>query len=127
MDSDIVKLQNGSDIRGVAVEGVEGEAVNLTGERCYKIGRAYALWLSKSLGRDASSLKIGVGRDARVSGPDLQKAVCAGLAAEGAKVIDCGLATTPAMFHSAAPDEVRCFRDDNGEPPSVQPQRYQVF
>ena len=100
MDSDIVKLQNGSDIRGVAVEGVEGEAVNLTGERCYKIGRAYALWLSKSLVRDASSLKIGVGRDARVSGPDLQKAVCAGLAAEGAKVIDCGLATTPAMFMS---------------------------
>ncbi len=100
MDSDIVKLQNGSDIRGVAVEGVEGEAVNLTWERCYKIGRAYSRWLSKSLGRDASSLKIGVGRDARVSGPDLQGAVCAGLAAEGSKVIDCGLATTPAMFMS---------------------------
>lgn len=100
MDSDIVKLQNGSDIRGVAVEGVEGEAVNLTEDRCYKIGRAYALWLSKILGRDVASLKIGVGRDARVSGPDLQKAVCAGLAAEGAKVIDCGLATTPAMFMS---------------------------
>ena len=27
---DLSKLQNGSDIRGVAVEGVEGENVNLT-------------------------------------------------------------------------------------------------
>ena len=26
------KLQNGSDIRGVALEGIEGESVNLTNE-----------------------------------------------------------------------------------------------
>ncbi len=98
MDSAIIKLQNGSDIRGVAVAGVEGEAVNLTGKRCFKIGRAYARWLAQKSGRPASELKVGVGRDARVSGPDLQAAVCSGLAAEGVKVIDCGLATTPAMF-----------------------------
>ncbi len=100
MDGDIVKLQNGSDIRGVAVAGVEGEAVNLTEERCFKIGRAFALYLAKGLGKPASGLKVGVGRDARVSGPALQAAVCAGLAAEGVKVVDCGLATTPAMFMS---------------------------
>ncbi|MBP5157712.1 MAG: phosphomannomutase/phosphoglucomutase, partial [Treponema sp.] len=100
MDSDIVKLQNGSDIRGVAVAGVEGEAVNLTEERCYKIGRAFALYLAKSLGKAADGLKVGVGRDARVSGPALQAAVCSGLRSAGVTVIDCGLATTPAMFMS---------------------------
>ena len=35
---DLMKLQNGSDIRGVAVEGVEGEAVNLTPQIAKQIG-----------------------------------------------------------------------------------------
>ena len=30
MNEEILKLQNGSDIRGVALEGVPGEEVNLT-------------------------------------------------------------------------------------------------
>ena len=38
--SDILKLQNGSDVRGVAVEGVEGESINLTAEICRQIGCA---------------------------------------------------------------------------------------
>ncbi len=107
MDSAIVKLQNGSDIRGVAVAGVAGEDVNLTEERCFKIGRAYARWLAKKSGRAANELKVGVGRDARVSGPALQAAVCSGLAAEGVKVIDCSLATTPAMFMSIVLPETK--------------------
>ena len=35
---DLSKLQNGSDIRGVAVEGVDGEKVNLTHEIASQIG-----------------------------------------------------------------------------------------
>ena len=31
---DYKKLQNGSDIRGVALEGIEGQYVNLTEEAC---------------------------------------------------------------------------------------------
>ena len=46
--SDILKLQNGSDVRGVAVEGVEGESINLTPEICRQIGCAYASWLEKN-------------------------------------------------------------------------------
>ena len=34
MSNDILKLQNGSDVRGVALEGVEGEHVNLTEDVC---------------------------------------------------------------------------------------------
>ena len=40
----MLKLQNGSDVRGVAVEGVEGQQVNLTGEAANliaQIGRAH--------------------------------------------------------------------------------------
>ena len=38
------KLQNGSDIRGVALPGVEGQTVNLTPEAASFIGAAFGLW-----------------------------------------------------------------------------------
>ena len=43
---DLLKLQNGSDIRGVAAEGIEGESVNLTPDAVNLIGQAFAMWLS---------------------------------------------------------------------------------
>ena len=98
--SDLMKLQNGSDIRGVAVEGVDGENVNLTPENCRKIGCAYVSWLAKKLDVDAEALRIGVGRDSRITGPDLADALMEGMLSAGASVTDCGMATTPAMFMS---------------------------
>ena len=38
------KLQNGSDIRGVALPLVAAEPVNLTEEAAGQIGRAFAAW-----------------------------------------------------------------------------------
>ena len=38
---DYRKLQNGSDIRGIAIEGIEGEHVNLTNEAVYDLARAF--------------------------------------------------------------------------------------
>lgn len=100
MSADIKKLQNGSDVRGIALEGVADEHVNLTGEACNKIGQAFVKWLSKKTGKNAGDLKIGIGRDSRVSGPALEEAVVKGMVAGGAKVVRCGLATTPSMFMS---------------------------
>lgn len=42
--------------------------------------------------------RIAVGRDPRLSGPMLEGALAAGVAAAGGQVARCGLATTPAMF-----------------------------
>ena len=97
---DLMKLQNGSDIRGVAIEGVEGENVNLTPQIARQIGCAYVSWLAKKLDVDSTALHIGVGRDSRVTGPDLADALIAGMISAGATVVDCGMATTPAMFMS---------------------------
>ena len=66
---DYTKLQNGSDIRGVAMEGIEGQHVNLTEQACRDIGRGFALWLRARLGKD--TLRVSVGRDSRLSGPDV--------------------------------------------------------
>ena len=91
-------LQNGSDIRGVALEGVEGQAVNLTEDVVRTLGKAFALWLSEQVQKDISSLRIGVGMDSRLSGPKLKEALVSGIMELGSQVFDCGLASTPAMF-----------------------------
>ena len=63
---DYKKLQNGSDIRGVALEGIEGQHVNLTEDVCRNIGRGFALWLKDRVSKD--DLRVAVGRDSRLSG-----------------------------------------------------------
>lgn len=93
-------LQNGSDIRGVALEGVAGEEVNLSVQAAETLGKAFGHWLSQRLGKDCSSLKVSLGRDSRISGPALMDAVSRGLSALGVSVYDFGLASTPAMFMS---------------------------
>ena len=100
MDEQLLKLQNGSDIRGVALEGVEGENVNLTPSIANRIGQAFAQWLSAKTKKSADQLKVGIGMDSRISGQNLMIAVSAGLIANGVDVKCCGLATTPAMFMS---------------------------
>ena len=102
---DLMKLQNGSDVRGVAVEGVEGEKVNLTPQIARQIGCAFVSWLEKKSGKEAITLKIGVGRDSRVSGPALADGLIEGMLSAGATVVDCGMATTPAMFMSIVFEE----------------------
>ena len=96
---DIRTLQNGSDVRGIALEGVKGEEVNLTGENVYKISVGFIKWLKKKLNK--SELLITLGRDSRLSGKSLAENIIKGLnSVEGVKVIYFGLCTTPAMFKS---------------------------
>ena len=71
---DYKKLQNGSDIRGVALEGIEGQHVNLTEAVCKDIGRGFALWLQAKTGKN--NLRVAVGRDSRLSGPALCSWIC---------------------------------------------------
>jgi phosphomannomutase len=93
-------LQNGSDIRGVATEGVPGESVNLTGPVVESIAKAFVIWLSRRYQCSPSDLKISAGRDSRVSGPALLRSFMDGIISTGALAINCELASTPAMFMS---------------------------
>jgi len=89
------RLQNGSDIRGVALEGVRDEKVNLSSDVALKLGQAFAAWLGKN---GKGLRKVAVGTDSRISGGKLKKAFMDGLTDSGYDVLDCGLASTPAMF-----------------------------
>ena len=95
---DYKKLQNGSDIRGVALEGIEGQHINLTEQACRDIGRGFALWLVKKTGK--TDLRVAVGRDSRLSGETLCGWICAAMVEQGLQITDFGMASTPAMFMS---------------------------
>lgn len=98
MNTNWKKLQNGSDIRGVALNGVPGEEVNLTKEICETLGISFVKWLSDKKGKNSSDLKISVGTDSRLSGNDLKSGLIIGMTKCGVSVYDCGMASTPAMF-----------------------------
>ncbi len=102
---DYLGLQNGSDIRGVAMEGIPGQSVNLTEQACRDIGRGFALWLIERLQKDA--LRVAIGRDSRLSGPELSVWIAEALAAEGVQVTDMGMASTPAMFMATVTEGYR--------------------
>jgi len=105
---DYSKLQNGSDIRGIALEGVEGEAVNLTTETAGRLGRGFLFWLTNMTGKNPGELTISIGRDPRLSGADIAAALIEALKPTGCKIFDAGLASTPAMFMSTIFDEYKC-------------------
>ncbi len=105
---DYSKLQNGSDIRGVALEGVPGEAVNLDGEAAARLARGFLFWLSQKTDKDASALTISIGRDPRLSGKALADTFCQALRPYGCLLLDAGLASTPAMFMSTIFEEYQC-------------------
>ena len=96
----IMKLQNGSDVRGVAIGGVPEEPVSLFPEAANRIASGFVQFLTKRTGKNASALRIAVGHDSRVSAPELKKAILEALTAAGVTAVDCGLASTPAMFMS---------------------------
>jgi len=103
-----LKLQNGSDIRGVAVDGVEGESVTLTTHEVKHIAGAFAQWLSKKTGKSTTEIKVAVGRDSRISGPELMDGVLDGLTDNGLSALSCGIASTPSMFMATIFDETAC-------------------
>lgn len=105
---DYRKLQNGSDIRGIAITGVPGEIPNLTPYEAEDIGRGFVVWLSEKLGKAPAEMTVAMGRDPRVSGKRLMEGLMNGMGPYGIKAYDCGLASTPAMFMSTVFPEFAC-------------------
>jgi len=102
------QLQNGSDIRGVALPLIPDEPVNLTPEVCRKMGQSFCTWLGQRLEKSPTELTLGLGRDSRLSGPELISAMIEGILTLGAQVYDFGLASTPAMFMSTVTPGFEC-------------------
>ena len=92
------KLKSGTDIRGVAVEGVPGEPVNLTDEVIETIAAAFLVWVERHLQKKPSGLKVALGHDSRISADRISDALKRVFCKYGVQTLDCGLASTPSMF-----------------------------
>ena len=95
------KLQNGNDVRGVAI-ATQDEPRTLSAGAVTFIAASFADFLAQKTGKTAASLRIGVGHDSRLSANELKMACFAGLG--NAEIFDCGLISTPAMFQSTVLD-----------------------
>lgn len=102
------KFKSGSDVRGVALEGVEGMPITLTDEVTEAIAAAFGLWLTEKTGKFPHDLKISVGHDSRLSGPRMKAAVLRALTKSGFACYDCGLMSTPGMFMTCVSKELDC-------------------
>lgn len=92
-----IELKSGTDIRGVA-SGLGGKAVNLTEEAVYDITAAFIVWYINKYEKNSAEMNVAVGHDSRITGEKIAAKVKEALINAGVSVIDCGLASTPAMF-----------------------------
>jgi phosphomannomutase len=63
------------------------------------IGRAFARVLARLRGKQPSELRIGLGRDMRLSAPAMAAEVRDGMIFEGATVLDAGMVATEMLYH----------------------------
>ena len=96
MTKDYTKLKNGTDVRGTAIAGVQGDPVTLTDEAVFDIAKAFCLWASRKTGKDHPD--IAVGHDSRLSAEHLSSLVAEGITSCGGNAILTGLSSTPSMF-----------------------------
>jgi len=107
MLSNFLKLQNGTDIRGIAVENEKFE-VNLTCERVEAISLGVLKWLEVNTKNSCDKFRIAVGMDSRISGPEIKETMIEAFKGCGVNVIDCNMATTPAMFMTTVMEDYSC-------------------
>ncbi len=78
------------------VRGIYGEQFD--GDLAEQIGRAFARVLGSLSGKPAESLVIGLGRDMRLTAPELAARYRDGILAEGASVVDAGQVGTEMLY-----------------------------
>ncbi|MEJ7797713.1 MAG: phosphomannomutase/phosphoglucomutase [Solirubrobacteraceae bacterium] len=80
------------DVRGLYGSQIDGDVAEA-------IGRAFTLVLGELAGRPAPELRIGLGRDMRLTAPELAARYCAGIIAEGATVVDVGQVGSEMLYY----------------------------
>jgi phosphomannomutase len=79
------------DIRGIAGRDIDGDVAE-------QIGRAFAHVLAQLSGRPIGELRVALGRDMRLTAPELAGRYRDGLVAEGVHVVDAGMVGTEMLY-----------------------------
>src|SRR4051794_7154427 len=80
------------DIRGIYGDEIDGNAA-------HAIGRAFARVISGLSGKPAAELRLGLGRDMRLTAPELAARYREGMTDEGADVLDAGMVGTEMLYY----------------------------
>ncbi len=86
MPSDLDRIFKAYDVRGVVPDDLDADLVR-------RIGSAFATW--------SQAPRIAIGRDCRLSSPELAAALAEGITAQGANVVDLGLASTDLLYFAS--------------------------
>src|SRR3954454_7898053 len=87
------------DVRGLYGEQIDGDAAEA-------IGRAFVRVLSGLVGTPAGDLRVGLGRDMRLTAAELAARYRDGMIAEGAHVLDAGMVGTEMLYFLAGSREL---------------------
>jgi phosphomannomutase len=79
------------DIRGLYGEQIDGDVAE-------QVGRAFIRVLAGLRGKATSELRVGLGRDMRLTAPELAARYRDGMVAEGAHVVDAGMVGTEMLY-----------------------------
>ncbi|HVY95377.1 MAG TPA: phosphomannomutase/phosphoglucomutase [Solirubrobacterales bacterium] len=79
------------------IRGIHGSEMD--GTTAHAIGRAFARVLARMRGKQPSELRVGLGRDMRLSAPEMAAELRDGLIFEGATVLDAGMVATEMLYH----------------------------
>jgi phosphomannomutase len=78
------------------IRGIHGRDLDAAGAR--QIGRAFARVISQLESKPTAQLRLGLGRDMRLTAPEMAAAYSEGMAAEGAHVLDAGQVGTEMLY-----------------------------
>ncbi|MDQ6745693.1 MAG: phosphomannomutase/phosphoglucomutase [Actinomycetota bacterium] len=79
------------------VRGIHGEELDTA--LAEQIGRAFVRVIAELEGKPAAELRLGLGRDMRLTAPEMARAYRNGMAAEGATVLDVGQVGTEMLYY----------------------------
>src|SRR3954451_4108590 len=89
--TDLSRIFKAYDVRGIYGRDLDGDTAEA-------IGRGLARALGELSGKPAAELRIGLGRDMRLSAPELAARYRDGMKAEGAHVVDAGQVGTEMLY-----------------------------
>src|SRR3954467_9421173 len=88
---DLSRIFKAYDVRGIYGQDIDGDTAEA-------VGRGLARALGDLAGKPADELRIGLGRDMRLSAPELAARYRDGMVSEGAHVVDAGMVGTEMLY-----------------------------
>src|SRR3954464_14878901 len=94
--TDLAKIFKAYDVRGIYGDDIDGDTAEA-------VGRGLARALGDLSGKPLGELRIGLGRDMRLSAPELAARYRDGMVSEGAHVVDAGQVGTEMVYWLRGP------------------------